>query len=170
MTQHNCFRFVFFLHSGFPFWFFFFWLQFVNPLLVLWFSSFCLFFKKNSHNNDNALSAVSICMHKGNVKVILKQWHCGLFFKFVLCLKKKVCAHLSLFLIELGLCCFLILSGAIIFLQKPCQSFYVHDINCIVLLLALLCAFMCQLLSLPLCERNLCCCVWFMLLVMLKAF
>ena len=64
-------------------------------------------------------------------------------------------------------CC---LSGAIIFLQKPCQSFYVHDTNCIVLLWALLCAFVCQLLPLPLCERSLCCCAWFMLLVYVETF
>ena len=32
------------------------------------------------------------------------------------------------------------LSGAIVFLQKPCQSFYAHYTDCIVLLWALLCA------------------------------
>ena len=48
--------------------------------------------------------------------------------------------------------------------------FNVHDINCIVLLWALLCAFVCQLLPLPLCERSLCCCAWFMLLAYVNFF
>ena len=46
--------------------------------------------------------------------------------------------------------------------------FNVHGINCIVLLWALLCAFVCQLLPLPLCERSLCLCAWFMLLIYVK--
>ena len=44
--------------------------------IFFWFCdslSFCLFFKMNSHNCDNVLSTVSMCVHKGNVKVILNQ-------------------------------------------------------------------------------------------------
>lgn len=88
--------------------------------------------------------------------------------------KKKVCEHLLLLLIELGLLlfsCFVACLVPLSFFKNHASLFFnVHDINCIVLLWALLCAFVCQLLPLPLCERSLCCCAWFMLLAYVKTF